>query len=104
MEYMDYHESEWNWEDVTEDDNIPEKYKNSKRLEIELVSERFDEYFLKYPRQYKRVMSGEVCRFSREPEHKDKQEIAMEIAHENQYRCRRLVFNIMERNIEGWWD
>ena len=104
LEYMDYHESNMNWLDITPEDNIPEKYKDSKRLEIELVSERFDEYFKKYPRQYKRVMSGEVCRFSREPEHKDKQEIAMEIAHENQYRCRKLAFKIMSDHIERWWD
>ncbi len=49
-------------------------------------------------------MSGEVSRFRRPIEEKDKQLIAMEIAHENQYRCRKLLFKIMERYIEGWWD
>jgi hypothetical protein len=104
MEYMDYHESNFNWLDITDEDDIPEKYKDSKRLEIDLISENFDDYFKKYPRQYKRVMSGEVSRFSRPIEEKDKQLIAMEIAHENQDRCRKLVFKIMERRIEGWWD
>jgi hypothetical protein len=104
MEYMDYHESNMNWLDITPEDNIPEKYKDSKRLEIELVSERFDEYFKKYPIQYKRVLSGEINRFDRGGEEKDKQLIAMEIAHENQDRCRKLLFKIMERHIEGWWD
>ena len=104
MEYMDYHESNLLWLDVTEEDNIPEKYKDSKRLEIEEISENFDEYFKKYPRQYKRVMSGEVSRFSYPIEEKDKKLIAMEIAHENQDRCRKLVFKIMSNRIEGWWD
>jgi hypothetical protein len=104
MEYMDYHESDILWLDVTDEDNIPEKYKDSKRLEIEEISENFDEYFKKYPRQYKRVMSGEVNRFSYPIEEKDKKLIAMEIAHENQDRCRKLLFKIMERHIEGWWD
>jgi hypothetical protein len=104
MEYMDYHESNILWLDITDKDDIPEKYRDSKRLEIEEISENFDEYFKKYPRQYKRVMSGEVNRFSRPVEEKDKNLIAMEIAHENQDRCRKLVFKIMEKRIEGWWD
>jgi len=104
MEYMDYHESNFNWLDITDEDDIPEKYKDSKRLEVDLISENFDDYFKKYPRQYKRVMSGEVSRFNRPIEEKDKQLIAMEIAHENQDRCRKLVFKIMEKRIEGWWD
>ena len=71
MEYMDYHESNILWLDITDKDDIPEKYRDSKRLEIEEISENFDEYFKKYPRQYKRVMSGEVNRFSRPVEEKD---------------------------------
>lgn len=104
MEYMDYHESNYNFLDITDEDDIPEKYRKGKKLDIELVSENFDDYFKKYPRQYKRVISGEVSRFSRPIEEKDKQVIAMEIAHENQDRCRKLLFKIMERRIEGWWD
>lgn len=104
MEYMDYHESKWNWLDNIEDDNFTEKYKDYKRLEIDLISENFDEYFKKYPRQYKRVILGEINRFDRGGEEKDKQLIAMEIAHENQYRCRKLLFKILENHIDGWWD
>ncbi len=104
MEYMDYHESNYNFVDITDEDDIPEKYRKGKKLDIELVSENFDDYFKKYSRQYKRVMSGEVSRFRRPIEEKDKQVIAMEIAHENQDRCRKLLFKIMERRIEGWWD
>jgi hypothetical protein len=97
MEYMDYHESNYNWVDVEDKPDL-------KKLEIEQLSENFDEYFKKYPLQYKRVMSGEVSRFSRPIEEKTKDIIAMEIAHENQDRCRKLLFKIMERRIEGWWD
>jgi hypothetical protein len=97
MEYMDYHESNYNWVDVEDKPDL-------KKLEIEQLSENFDEYFKKYPLQYKRVMSGEVSRFSRPIEEKTKDIIAMEIAHENQDRCRKLLFKIMEQRIEGWWD
>ena len=74
------------------------------RMEDTIVSERFDEYFKKYPLQYKRVLSGEINRFDREAEEKEKIIIGMEIAHENQERCRKLLFKIMERHIDGWWD
>lgn len=96
-EFMDYHESKVNWLDV-------EGRVGLKELDLELISENFDEYFKKYPRQYKRVMSGEIDLYKKPIEEKDKQLIAMEIAHENQDRCRKLVFKILESRIEGWWD
>ena len=53
-------------------------------------------------------MSGEVNFFSglgfAEKQEKDRKTIAMEIARENQDRCRKLLFKIIEENIEGWWD
>lgn len=97
MEYMDYHESNYNWVDI---EGKPDR----KGLDVELVSENFDDYFKKYSRIYKKVLSGEINRFNRLIEEKDKQLIAMEIAHENQYRCRKLLFKIMEQRISGWWD
>jgi len=105
MEYLDYHESNFKWIDATDGDSIPEKYKGSKRLEIEIVSERFDEYFERYPRQYKRAVSGELNLFTRNEDEKENKKIyAMEIAHENQDRSRKLLFKLLERNIERWWD
>jgi hypothetical protein len=97
MEYMDYHNSNYNWLDIEDNPEL-------KELDIELVDEHFDDFFKKYPIQYKKVMSGEINRFNKLIEEKDNQLIAMEIAHENQDRCRKLVFKIMERNIDCWWD
>ena len=99
MEYMDYQVSSFDFVE------IDDTYEGEKlyRLVSEEKSERYDEYFKKYPRQYKRVLSGEVNRFRREGK-KDKSLIAMEIAHENEERCRKLLFKIMEQNIERWWD
>jgi hypothetical protein len=105
MEYMEYHESEFNFLDVTDEDSIPEKYKDSKRLEINLISERFDEYFERYPRQYKKAVSGELNLFRRsEDESENKKIYAMEIAHENQKRSRKLLFKLLDENIERFWD
>ena len=105
MEFMEYHESEFNFLDITDEDNIPEKYKDSKRLEINLISERFDEYFERYPRQYKRAVNGELNLFTREENEKENKKIyAMEIAHENQKRSHKLLFKILDNNINRWWD
>lgn len=97
MEYMDYHETKY--------DFIPtDKTEKWFRMQNELIYERFDEYFKKYPRQYKRVVSGDINRYRRPFEEKDKKLIAMEIAHENQDRCNKLIFKLLEGNIQKWWN
>lgn len=72
-------------------------------LEREELSENYDEYFKKYPRIYKRVLNGEGV-FSREGREEDKRIIAMNISHINHDRARKLLFKIMEENIDRWWD
>ena len=97
MEFMDYHETKY--------DFIPtDESKKWYSMEDTLVSETFDNYFKKYSRQYKRVVSGEINLYQRPFEEKDKKLIAMEIAHENQDRCRKLIFNILHDHIGRWWD
>lgn len=97
MEYMDYHNTEY--------DFVPtDETKKWFTMEGTLVSERFDEYFKKYPRQYKKVLSGELNRYGQEVDNIDKQTIAMEIAHENQDRCQKLIFKIIQSEIDKWWD
>ena len=71
---------------------------------MDLISENFDDYFAKYPRQHKRVVAGDVNRYKRPIKEKSKQLIAMEIAHDNQDRSRKLLFKLLEQNIERWWD
>ena len=97
MEYMDYHKTKFEF--IPTDDT-----KKWYTLDDTLITENFDDYFKKYPRQYKRVLSGEINRFNRPIEDKDKKLIAMEIAHENQDRCHKLIFKLLERNILKWWD
>jgi hypothetical protein len=96
LEYMDYQETDWEFIDCADKPGYSE-------LKFNEVSENLDEYFKKYPRQYKKVLKGEINRFKRDGD-KDKKLIAMEIAHENHERARKLLFNILERNIERWWD
>ena len=97
-EYMDYHETKYEF--------VPtDETRKFFTMEDELISENFDEYFSKYPIQYKKVLSGELNIFEREEIDTDnKHVIAMEIAHENQRRCQTLLFKLIGENIERWWD
>lgn len=97
MEYLDYEISDMRFVDV-------EDKPDCKEVKMDLISENFDDYFAKYPRQYKRVVAGDVNRYKRPIKDKSKQLIAMEIAHDNQDRSRKLLFKLLEQNIERWWD
>jgi hypothetical protein len=98
-EYSDYHKTKHWFEPV------PGKEGYSS-WESRLLEENFDDYFKKYPLIYKRVINGEGI-FSLE-DHDNvstdkKQRIAMNIGHINQERAHKLLFKIMEENIEGWY-
>jgi hypothetical protein len=89
--YMDeyYDTYEMKWEFVPTDET--EKWFT---METEITSENFIDYFAKYPRQYRLIDKTD----------KEKNEIAREIAYRNQERSRKLLFKIMEENIERWWN
>jgi len=95
MEYMDYEKTKHWFEDV------PDKPGYS-TWESRQLEENFDDYFAKYPLIYKRVMNGEGW-LKIEGEN-DKHRIASNIAHINHDRARKLLFKIMEQEIERWWD
>jgi hypothetical protein len=101
-EYIDYHDIKFEF--------IPtDGTKKWFEIKDTMLSENYDEYFAKYPRQYKRILSGEdtLSQYLEKDEvidPTDKSKIAMFIAHENQERSRKLLFKIMEQNIERWWD
>jgi hypothetical protein len=95
MEYMDYYKDK-HWFTSTEIDGYS-------KLNSKTLYENFDVYFAKYPLIYKRVMNDEGV-FNREGREDDKHIIAMNIAHINHDRARKLLFKLMEQNIERWWD
>ena len=98
MEYMDYAKDRV-WFTPCEDREGSSLYNS------EEVWEKYDEYFKKYPLIYKRVLKGEgVFTLNGRDESDMKRVIAQNIAHLNHDRARKLLFKIMEENIEGWWD
>jgi hypothetical protein len=95
-EYSDYHKTKHWLEDIEDKPGLSS-------WESRLLEENFDDYFKKYPLIYKRVLNGEDV-FGRKGRKDDKQVIAMNIARINHDRARKLLFKLMEENIERWWD
>ena len=99
-EYSDYHKTKHWFED------IDEKLGYSS-WESRLLEENFDDYFKKYPLIYKRVLNGEGIFPLGDHDNVStdkKQRIAMNIGYINHDRARKLLFKIMESEIEKWWD
>lgn len=100
-EYMDYHESTFEFVEIPEDERGDWYEEGMTQLHSELISERFDEYFAKYPEVYEYVLKHKKAQiFSINT----KQQIAMNMGHELHKRARKELFDIMENHIEGWWD
>ena len=95
MEYMEY-EKVKHWFEPVEDKP------GYSTWESRQLGENFKDYFAKYPLVYKRVLNGEG--WLKIEDGKDKHRIASNIAHINHERARKLLFKIMEQNIERWWD
>jgi hypothetical protein len=92
MEYMDYHKSEYHWDDIVDKPDY-------KQLRIEEISENFDDYFKKYPRVFKKIKS-EYHSTNRS----EKNSIAMRMSWENHRRAKRILFKLLNEHIESWWD
>jgi hypothetical protein len=97
-EYMDYHEINLWFEDIEDSSGYS-------TMKSEMISEKFDEYFKKYPLIYKRVLNGEgIFPINQKIGSEKKQTIATNIAYINQERANKLLFKILETNIRRWWD
>ena len=84
-EYFNYHESELKFIDS-------KTYPGSYEMEIEHISDNYEDYFKKYPRIHKQSIG------------KDNHETAYRIAKINEERAHKLLFKILEQNIRRWWD
>jgi hypothetical protein len=101
--YMDYHVSNYNWvpedEDADMGDEIIPKEELT-RLEIDLISERFDEFFKLYPHAYREVTKTDKYIF----ENDEKQKIAMNMGYYLHKKANKLLFKILEEHLQSWWD
>lgn len=92
-EYIDYHETNFHFDECKD-------MLGHKQLRIEEVYENFDVYFKKYPLIHRKVLKMDKPIFKTN----NRSGIAMNIAHLNHQRAVKLLFKILEENIERWWD
>ena len=96
-EYHDYHKTKHWFE--------PADKEGFSTWEARILSEDFDSYIKKYPLIEKRVMNGEgIFSLDGKDSLEVKQRLAMNIGCINHERARKLLFKLMEQNIEKWWD
>jgi hypothetical protein len=72
--------------------------------ESEPVWEKFDDYIKRYPLIHKRVLNGEGPFKLEGSDYEIKKSVVMNIGHINQKRAHKLLFKILEENIERWWN
>jgi hypothetical protein len=89
VEYQDYFNSVFRFED---DDEMP----GYKRLEIDTLSDTFEEYVIKYYRTYLKVIREHHCDSSLHT--------AIKMANYNHLKAKRLLFKLLDTHIERWWD
>lgn len=98
-EYSDYHDTEYYFVDSDK--------KGLSIMKHNRKSEKFNDYFLKYPLIYKKVMKGEgwvdINRFE-EDDFEYRHSIAMNIAHINSARAKDLLYKILRDKLSSWWD
>jgi len=82
MEYMDYYDYDFNF--------------GNPSFEMDVTKDELDTYFTMYPLTYKKVIA--------EYEGKDRSSTAMLMGMDRQEKARKLLFKILEQNIECWWD
>ncbi len=111
-EWHDYHVSEYNWTpcededfDDIEDEETKEQFKGSVRMDIEEISENFDEYFNNNKLTYKKAIS--YLNSDRGNTFCDKESKivrAMVISKLKHEKAMKLLFRILEEHIQNWWD
>ena len=88
-EHTDYYEMKVETIPVKDNPNL-------KQMKFNVLSERYDEYLNKYKTSARKVLKeeGEI----------DKETLCMLVATHNQEKARKLLFNMLNEKIEGWWD
>ena len=90
LECMDYFDSDYILNEIP---NKP----NSKSLDINVTSERYDEYLSKYPSSVRAVIKKDG---------KDmyKKTLCLKVSYYNHNKANKLLFRILEERLLFWWD
>lgn len=96
-EYMDYHYSNLISEPIEGDTELYS-------LHVEYVWQNHGEFLKKYPNMVRRVLKKQNKSMRSIRGETAKRKLAQEVSRENAKRAKRLLFNIIHDDIDGWWD
>jgi len=102
MEYLDYTKDEWITlpsKNVSANESTGEKFKLVE-VEIKTVSENLDEFFDKHKSSV-RFMKKEL---EKNRPNYEKKVLAIYVAQYNNTKAKKLLFRILEEQLECWWD
>ena len=90
IDWMSYQNTKYKFEPIVGGNYV---------IKDDVIYENFEPYFLKYPKVYKKVLEehNDVNKLSN-------REIAIRMGEINHLRARKLLFKILESEIESWWD
>jgi len=88
-EYLYYEESKFRFEEVEEREDLT-------RLEIDVLSERYDEFLMKYPSGVRKVL--------RDKPDLNKKDLCFYVSHYNQEKAHDLLFRVLRERMRWWWD
>jgi hypothetical protein len=106
MLHMDYYKSKMHFDPITDVDLVGKSedeinlYTNCSRLRIETLSENFDEFFTKYPHAYREVTKTDKYIF----DNNTKDKIAMNMGYYLHEKANRILFTLLQRHLQSWWD
>ena len=89
-EYLEFEVSEFRFIPVKDNPNL-------KELLIDVISDQYDEYLLRYPSTVRKVIR-------KNGDDLDKKTLCLYVARENHKKATNLLFKILKDRIERWWD
>ena len=95
LEFFDYERSTFEWipYGAVDEEGKSDYYE----IKSNVIEDKLDDYFVKYPLVYKRVIQ-------RLGHDSSRIHIAIHIGRDNHERAKRLLFNTLNKHIENWWD
>lgn len=90
LECMDYWESDFVFKEIPDRPDV-------KSLEINIKSERYDEFLSKYPSSVRAVIK-------KYGEESDKKTLCLKVSHYNHSKANKLLYRVLEKKLAFWWD
>jgi len=104
MEYMDYHKTEFRFEDWSDETHPPSM--GMKSIEFDTISDNLVAYYKKYPLDYKKALKY-IAKYHVDVDPNDPERrmfVTLIMSRLRQEKADSLLWRIIDDKIKGWWD